>query len=373
MINLKAVKLDLKSIFRNYLFIAGAIIISYVTYTHVANYVDYAPNLSAERFNSLYQKDGVSDIPGVPTKNSLLNVPLKNEKERIFYAKKDLISRLTELAKQKEATPEEVTQEDLQLIKNELKDDTLGVNEINAIVEKYIGIPGYFDFYYMNTQNANKGYEAYNQYASGKVAEKGFPFYFGMKYHEFLLLYIVFFLIVFIPIHLFFFVKKENIEILRYRVIGFFSPLTEKVLSLLIALTTILVLNNLFYTCIFLIKGLGGFSEILLFWLNSLIILAPICFVCSASLFICILCRNSIVIFPILVGSILYSNYPKFYDDGTVRWVVRPLSILIRYTESFWENSAPDNLYLHSAALVVISVIFIFVGNLIIRRRSNVF
>lgn len=368
MIVLNIVKLNIKAILKSYLFIVAFIIISISTYIQVSPYLNYNPNLSADDYNFLYQKHGGKPSNELPVENDDLNVPLTTEKERIFYAKKDLIFHLTKLMEENQ-----ITKENFQIITNELKQDALKVNEIDALVEKNTGMPGLFSFFYLDKHSANKGNEEYNHYAANKIADKGFAFFFGMKYREFLLLYMVLFMIVYIPINLFFFVKKDNLEILRYRVKGPLSPIIEKVLSLLIPLILILVVNNLFYSCLFMLKRLSNFSDILFFWLNSLIVLAPLCFICTLSLFVCTLFRNSIIIFPFLIGALLYSNFPETRDDGTIVWIVKPLSILIRYASGFWENSRPDFLYLNSGGLIMISIILVFTGSFLIRRRTNAF
>ncbi|MBT2291479.1 hypothetical protein J7E73_20605 [Paenibacillus albidus] len=368
MILLNILKLNIKAILKSYLFIVAFIIISIATYIQISPYFNYNPNLSTDDYNYLYQKYGGKSSNEIPVENESLNVPLTSEIERIYYAKKDLVFHLTKLTEENQ-----ITKGNLKIITKGLEQNDLKINEIDALVEKNTGMPGLFSFFYSNKHSANKGSEEYNHYATNKIADRGFAFFFGMKYREFLLLYMVFFMIVYIPINLFFFVKKENLEILRYKVKGHLSPIIENVLSLLIPLILILVVNNTFYSCLFMLKRLSNFSDILFFWLNSLVILAPLCFICALSLFVCSLFRNSIIIFPFLIGALLYSNFPETRDDGTIVWVVKPLSILIRYASGFWENSRPDFLYLNSAGLIILSIILVFSGSFLIRRRTNAF
>ncbi|WP_106767661.1 hypothetical protein [Paenibacillus faecalis] len=365
---LNIIKLEIKGILKSYLFFIAILIISIATYIQVSPYLNYNPKLSENEYNSLYQKYGEKSSDEIPVNNEDLNTPLTSEQERIYYAKSDLIFYLSKLVEKNQ-----ISKDNFQSITNELKQESLSITEIDTIVGKNTGMQDLFSFFYLNKHNANKGYEEYNHYATLKIQDKGFPFFFGMKYQEFLLLYMVFFLIVYIPINLFFFVKKENLEILRYRVKGSLSPIIEKALSLLISLTLIIIINNLFYSCLFIIKGLSNFSDLFYFWLNSLIILVPLCFICSLSLFICTLFRNSIVIFPVLIGALLYSNFPVTKDDGTIVWVIKPATILIRYANGFWENKQPDFLYINSIALIILSIILVYAGSSLIRRRTNAF
>lgn len=365
---LKIMKLEITGTLKSYLFIIGFLVISIATYIQVSPYINYNPKLSPSEYNSLYQKYGEKSSDEIPVNNEDLNVPISNEKERISYAKNDLIYYLSKLLEKNQ-----ISKDNFQSITNELKQGTLSVDEINTLVGKNTGMHSLFNFFYLKKHNVNKGYEEYNHYATLKIQDKGFTFFFGMKYQEFLLLYMLFFMIVYIPINLFFFVKKGNLEILRYKVKGSWSPIIEKAISLLTSLALILVVNNLFYSCLFIFKGLSNFSDLLNFWLNSLIILVPLCFICCLSLLICTLFRNSIVIFPILIGALLYSNFPVTKDNGTIVWVIKPLTILIRYASGFWENKQPDFLYVNSIALIILSIIMVYAGSSLIRRRTNAF
>ena len=334
--------------------------VSLLTFMNVHSYKNYTKALSADEYNEVYMQDAEDGIFGSSNANMLL--PFKDEQEHMNQAIDNLKKYLKDSSENGNI---EKSQEKNVIEKIEHKlanNENLTVNEVESIVETNTGMTGIFSYIFYDTVGKNANLEQYNQYVIDNVEKQGKKHFF-YKYTEFFLLYLVMMMIIYVPFRLHDYSSKNYIELYKYRNQLTIKNLSKDILPTIGMIALFITINNIFY----FIFAQTEYRDFLYAFIYPYISLVPIIFIISYSVFLNIITQRWFISSVFTAALLLYSNMPM-KNGSFVKWIVKPFSILVRYSSSFWGDFYLPYLYENLGLLFIFSLVFIMLASKKMRK-----
>lgn len=315
-----------------------------------------------DEYKFVYNND-VEDGPFGATNENML-IPFDNEQEHMKQAIRNF---KIHLKKQREQGIIEKSQEikTIKAIEKRLsKNGKITVDEGEKIVLKYTGMGGDFTFIHSFTIGKEVSLESYNRYVENNLKEYGKKGFF-YKYIEFYLLYLVMAMIIYLPIHYYNYSNRNYLELYKYRNQLTIKNLVRDIFVPVRKIFVAITLNNIFYY----IYIKGEFRDFIYAFIQPYIMLIPITFIVSYSILLNIITKRWFISSLITVGILLYSNMPV-KDGLLVKWMIKPFSVLVRHTGSFWKEFDLKFLYENLILLFIFSIIFSILSSKSMRKRN---
>lgn len=336
--------------------------ISLLTFMSVHNYKNYTRALSADEYNEVYMQDAEDGIFGPTNENMLL--PFKDEQEHMKQAIDNLKKYLKDSREQGDI---EKSQEEkiIEQIDNKLENnENITIDEVESIIKENTGMPGIFPYIFDDTVGKKVDVEQYNQYVMDNVKEQGKRNFF-YKYTEFFLLYLVMVMIIYVPFRFHDYSNKNYLELYKYRNQLSIKNLLKDILPTIGIIALFITINNIFYY----VFAQAEFRDFLYAFIYPYISLVPIIFIISYSLFLNIITKRWFIPSVVTVALLLYSNMP-IKNGLFVKWIIKPFSILVRYSSGFWGDFSLPYLYENLGLVFVFSLIFITLASKRMRKRN---
>lgn len=347
------IKMELKRYFRNPIYYIGAILVFISVYASVSVYFDIQYLQTEEEINLRAEQ------ATIPADRDIMDgfIPATRE-EMIDLA----IHDMREMGGWGEEYLDELEQR---------KESPLSLQEINDYFSTEYGIFS-IDYFFQSNEMRQGNVEEVNQYITERLEEKDFSEYFGIKYVDYFGVSILFFAI---AIFAFLYLrdsKKDIYELLHTKPLKSWQYIVGKQLGGMAAITIMVVVITLLYNFILIYYGrLRGFPiNFWDIWYGVLLFTLPNLFmvVCSYTL-ISVIFKSPLPAVPALVLYMVYSNMGQVLEDGRFGYKIRPLAIMVRFPELFFETVIPTEAFISQLVTMLCALIMTGVSILIWRRR----
>ena len=237
-------------------------------------------------------------------------------------------------------------------------------------LEKY----GFYDAYYgyVNTAYRKGTREEINAYMAKKLEDRPFSFYFSRKFADFAGLFMGFFATVALSGLFMQDTRKNTYELLHTKPVSAGAYLAGKAGGgFVVCLLVLAVLNLVFFGLCSVTAGSNGFTVRLMDFLAAtcLYILPNMLMIVSVYCLISLLFKSPLPAVPLLLLYIVYSNMGNRNVNGIYGYYGRPLAIMVRFPDGFFETAPPPMLLLNQSFLILAAIILLFISMQIWKRR----
>lgn len=234
---------------------------------------------------------------------------------------------------------------------------------------------GYYDAEYIwEATGYRKGTMAeINSYIKDKMQELPFSYYFSRKFADFSGLFMGFTATVLFAVLFMQDMRKNTYELLHTKPVGATQYVVGKVAGgFLISVIILGILNLVFWAaCIIFTRGNGFEIRLTDFLSVTCIYILPnmLMIVCVYTI-IALLFKNPLPAVPLLVLYMIYSNMGGRNAEGVYGYYGRPLAIMVRFPDMFFDVAPPPLAVINQIYLLLVSAIIILVGIQLWRRRK---
>lgn len=240
-----------------------------------------------------------------------------------------------------------------------------------SLLEGYHFLSGYY--YYVNTAYRKGTPEEINAYIAAKLKDRPFSYYFSRKFADFAGLHMGFFAAIILAVLFLQDTRKHTYELLHTKPIRAQCYLLGKAGGgFAVCLIALFILNLGYWLLCLVMTKEQGFTVRLTDFLmaTSLYILPNMLMIVSVYSLISLLFQNPLPAVPLLLLYMTYSNMGSYRNaDGIYGYYGRPLAIMVRFPETFFNTSPPPMVLLNQIFLLLASVLLLFLSILLWKRR----
>ncbi len=233
---------------------------------------------------------------------------------------------------------------------------------------------GYYntEYTWKNTAYRKGTMKEINSYISGQLEEHPFSYYFSRKFADFAGLFMGFAATVLLAVLFTQDMKKNTYELLHTKPISATQYVIGKVAGgFLICLIILGILNLIFWTaCLICTSGNGFEIRLTDFLLAACLYILPnmLMIVCVYTI-AALLFKNPLPAVPLLVLYMIYSNMGSRNAEGVYGYYGRPLAIMVRFPDTFFDVAPPPLAMVNQICLLFASAVIILIGIQFWRRR----
>lgn len=233
---------------------------------------------------------------------------------------------------------------------------------------------GYYHAYYTweDTTYYKGTADETNSYIKSKLEEHPFSYYFSRKFADFSGLYMVFAATVLLAVLFMQDMRKSTYELLHTKPVSATQYVIGKVAGgFLICLMILGILNLVFWGACKICTSGNGFEIRLTDFLSAtcLYILPNMLMIVCVYTIVALLFKNPLPAVPMLILYMVYSNTGSRNAEGVFGYYGRPLAIMVRFPEMFFEVTAPPLAMVNQICLLIVSAGIILIGIKLWRRR----
>lgn len=347
-------KRELKNYFKRPLFWIGVIIVILGIYQSIGPYLTIH-----------YLEEGEEIVNDYPEEIHLGEVyegyvPTDHERHREIWnekIEKELVSAFQMDEKEVRAIMDEIS--------------AMDIEEACAYLEseyRFYGAASLYEFCAYHKGNQ----EEINAYLDEKLSEHPFSYYFARKFADFAGLFMGFFAAIMLSVLFWQDTRPHTWELLHTKPVSAGKYILGKVGGgLSVCLFVLGILSVLFWIlCLFGTKDSGFEVRLADFLIAATIYILPnmLMIVCVYTL-IAILFKNPLPGVPFLILYMVYSNMGGRNAEGIYGYFGRPLAIMVRFPGQFFDTAPPPLVLLNQTALILLSVLIIFVSICLWKRR----
>lgn len=245
------------------------------------------------------------------------------------------------------------------------------INEACHYLEKEYG---YYNTEYTWKDTAyRKGtMDEINSYIKSKLEEHPFSYYFSRKFADFSGLFIGFTATVLLAVLFMQDMKKNTYELLHTKPISATQYVIGKVTGgFLISLIILGILNLVFWAACIICTNGNRFEIRLTDFLSAtcLYILPNMLMIVCVYTIVALLFKNPLPAVPLLVLYMIYSNMGGRNAEGVYGYYGRPLAIMVRFPDMFFDVAPPPFAMINQICLLFVSAVIILIGIQLWRRR----
>lgn len=211
-----------------------------------------------------------------------------------------------------------------------------------------------------------------NSYIEGKLDEHPFSYYFSRKFADFSGLFMGFTATVLFAVLFMQDMRKNTYELLHTKPINATQYIIGKVTGgFLISLIILGILNLVFWAaCLICTSGNGFEIRLTDFLLATCLYILPnmLMIVCVYTI-VALLFKNPLPAVPLLVLYMIYSNMGSRNAEGIYGYYGRPLAIMVRFPDMFFDVTPPPLALINQICLLFASAVIILIGIQLWRRR----
>lgn len=214
--------------------------------------------------------------------------------------------------------------------------------------------------------------EEVNGYIKERLEEHPFSYYFSRKFADFGGLFMAFFSTILLSFLFLRDTKKDTYELLHTKPISSWKYILGKISGgFLMALFTLSLLNIIFITLCTIYGRKAGFPvriidlpiATLLYVLPNMLMIICV-YAITAFIF-----KNPLPAIPFLFLYIIYSNMGSRNAEGDYGYFGRPLSIMVRFPDNFFETNPPPMALFNQPFLILASIVLTLFSIYIWKRR----
>ncbi len=303
-----------------------------------------------------------NDYPETVRKGEIFDgyIPSNDEEQRELWEKTIKESLIADFGMNKEEASDVI-----------LEMSGMEIEEACRYLEKQYG---YYNTQYTWEDTAyRKGtMDEINAYIKGKLKEHPFSYYFSRKFADFSGLFMGFTATVLLAFLFIQDMRKNTYELLHTKPISAAQYIVGKVTGgLLISLIILGVLNLVFWAaCLICTRG-NGFEIRLTDFLSAtcLYILPNMLMIVCVYTITALLFKNPLPAVPLLVLYMIYSNMGSRNAEGIYGFYGRPLAIMVRFPDMFFDVAPPPLAMTNQICLLFVSAVIVLVGIQLWRRR----
>lgn len=211
-----------------------------------------------------------------------------------------------------------------------------------------------------------------NHYIKSKMSEHSYAYYFAKKYVDFAGFHIAFFTVVLLAFLFIRDMKKDHYELLHTKPISAGNYVWGKYIGGVLPI----ILSVFIITTIFI--GICQSNELQTNLINTfanmisatcLYVIPTVLITAGIYVFIALLFKNPLPAIPLILAYIVYSNMGSYDPNGNYGFNGRILGMLFRFEGKFFETEVLPVFLLNQIALVLLTLLFIFIGIWYWRKR----
>jgi len=233
---------------------------------------------------------------------------------------------------------------------------------------------GYYnaDYTWEDTSYRKGTMNEINSYIENKLDKHPFSYYFSRKFADFAGLFMGFAATVLLAVLFIQDMRKNTYELLHTKPISATQYVIGKVVGgFLICLIILGILNLVFWAaCLICTRGNGFEVSLTDFLLSTCLYILPniLMIVCVYTL-VALLFKNPLPAVPLLVLYMVYSNMGSRNAEGVYGYYGRPLAIMVRFPDMFFDVTPPPMAPVNQLCLLIASTAIIIIGIQLWRRR----
>lgn len=253
---------------------------------------------------------------------------------------------------------EEVAKKAVETIRNQNMD----MDQIREYMSQNFNIHNIQPYFINGTNYKLASVDEVNVYIKEKLSEERFSQYFGRKFADYMSVSIVFFsmvMLVFLCAKDF---ERDMYELLHTKPIKSYQFIIGKILGGIIAVGIAIVIITSIFDIFLMIHCYqnnlpGNWLDL---WFYVLVCNIPaVIFISSLYIFITGIFKTSLPTIPIIVLFGIYSNIGKTLENGRYEYVQKPLSILTRFPNYFFDTSFNNSMWISQGLLIFIAVVLV--------------
>lgn len=238
----------------------------------------------------------------------------------------------------------------------------------------YLDGYGFYNAYYeyKNTAYRKGTSEEINSYIAGKLEKHAFSYYFSRKFADFAGMLMGFYATLFLSVLFMQDTRRNTYELLHTKPVSAGQYLSGKVGGGFAAcLMALAVLNLVFFVLCFASAGKSGFKVRLTDFLlaTCFYILPNMLMIISVYSLISLLFKSPLPAVPLLLLYIVYSNMGSRNAEGVYGYYGRPLAIMVRFPNPFFDTAPPPMALPNQGFLIIASIGIVFLSTQIWKRR----
>lgn len=231
----------------------------------------------------------------------------------------------------------------------------------------------YADYAWEDTSYRKGTMDEINSYMESKLDEHPFSYYFSRKFADFAGLFMGFMATVLLAVLFMQDMKKNTYELLHTKPVSATQYVIGKVSGgFLICLIILGILNLVFWAaCLICTRGNGFEIRLTDFLLATCLYILPnMLMIVSVYTIVALLFKNPLPAIPLLVLYLIYSNMGSRNAEGIYGYYGRPLAIMVRFPDMFFDVAPPPMALLNQLYLLFASIIIMIIGIQLWRRRK---
>jgi ABC-2 type transport system permease protein len=251
---------------------------------------------------------------------------------------------------------EEVAKKAVETIRNQ----SMNMEQIREYMSQNFNIHNIQPYFVRGNNYKLASVDEVNEYIKERLSVERFSQYLGRKFADYMSVAIVFFsmvMLVFLCAKDF---ERDMYELLHTKPIKSYQFIIGKILGGIIAVGIAIVIITAIFDIILMMhcnhNNLpGNWFDL---WFYILICNMPVVvFIASLYIFITGIFKTSLPTIPIIVLFVIYSNIGKTLKNGNYEYVQKPLSILTRFPNYFFETSFNNSMWVSQGLLIIITVL----------------
>lgn len=352
-------KREIKNYLKRPLFWLGVVLVIFGVYQNLATYLNIHYISSEEELKELLQ-----DYPEYDHDADVANgyVPAGEEQRRNIWEKGIQESLISDF---------QMSEAEANAVIEHMKEMEIG--EACAWLESTYHYYGAISSYVLTKYHQGTKDEI-NSYIESKLADKRFSYYFSRKFADFAGLFMAFFAAIMLAALFLQDTRKDTYALLHTKPISAGKYVLGKVAGgFAVCLVVLAVLNLVFFLiCCICTKSSGFEVRLIDFVIATCLYILPnmLMVVCVYGL-IALLFKNPLPAVPLLVLYIVYSNMGSRNAEGVYGYYGRPLSIMVRFPEQFFDTTPPPMALLNQSFLILASIGIIVVCVQLWKRRRG--
>lgn len=352
-------KREIKNYLKRPLFWIGVVLVIFGVYQNLATYLNIHYISSEEELQELHQ-----DYPEVHPDADVSDgyVPTSEKQRRKVWEEEIRKSLISDL---------QMSEAEANVVIEHMKE--MEVEEACTWLENTYRYYGAI-YLYEDTEYHQGTKDEINSYIESKLADKRFSYYFSRKFADFAGLFMAFFAAIMLAALFLQDTRKDTYALLHTKPISAGRYVLGKVAGgFAVCLVVLAVLNLVFFLiCCICTKSSGFEVRLIDFVIATCLYILPnmLMVVCVYGL-IALLFKNPLPAVPLLVLYIVYSNMGSRNAEGVYGYYGRPLSIMVRFPEQFFDTTPPPMALLNQSFLILASIGIIIVCVQLWKRRRG--